>query len=145
LAIATGEFVARIDADDIASPEQFARQIAFLDAHPDIALVGCGYELVDARNRVLETVIPIAADHAIQERHLRGLTTICHPCVMARRQSLSNIGGYDERYPTAQDLDLYFRLGDTAKLANLPTVLMKYRYHSESTSDTRRQLQLECM
>jgi hypothetical protein len=65
--------------------------------------------------------------------------------MMARRRSLSIIGGYDEDYPVAQDLDLYLRLGEVGKLANLPALLMKYRYHSHSTSDTRRELQLECM
>jgi glycosyltransferase involved in cell wall biosynthesis len=145
LAIAAGEFVARMDADDIARPERFAQQVAFLDAHPNTALVGCGYDLIDEKDRVLDTVIPVADDKAIQDRHLRGLTTICHPCMMARHQSLSNIGGYDESYPVAQDLDLYLRLGETGELANLPALLMKYRYHSRSTSDTRQQLQLECM
>jgi len=145
LSSATGEFLARMDADDIARPERFAEQVAFLDAHPDIVLVGCGYELIDTKDRILETVIPVADDQTIQDRHLRGLTTICHPCVMARRQSLTGIGGYDESYPVAQDLDLYLRIGETGKLANLPAVLMKYRYHSHSTSDTRRELQLQCM
>jgi glycosyltransferase involved in cell wall biosynthesis len=145
LAIATGEFVARMDADDIARPQRFARQVEFLTTHPDVALVGCGYDLIDEKDRILETVVPVAEDRAIQDRHLRGLTTICHPCVMARRQSLSSIGGYDESYPVAQDLDLYLRIGETGKVANLPAILMKYRYHSDSTSDTRRELQLECM
>jgi GT2 family glycosyltransferase len=145
LAIATGEFVARMDADDIAMPQRFARQVAFLDAHPDIALVGCGYELIDEKDRILDMEIPVGDDEAIQHRHLRGLTTICHPCVMARRQSLASIGGYDESFRVAQDLDLYLRLGEIGRLANLPAVLMKYRYHSHSTSDTRRELQLDCM
>jgi len=145
LAMATGEFVARMDADDIAMPQRFAQQVAFLDAHPDIALVGCGYDLIDEKDRILDTEFPAGDDEAIQDRHLRGLTTICHPCVMARRRSLLSIGGYDESYPVAQDLDLYLRLGEVGKLANLPALLMKYRYHSHSTSDTRRELQLECM
>lgn len=145
LAIARGELVARMDADDVARPQRFARQVAFLDAHPDIVLVGCAHELIDANDHILQTEIPASDDQAIQERHLRGLTSICHPCVMARRAALSEIGGYDERYPAAQDLDLYLRLGEIGKLANLPQVLMQYRFHRDSTSDTRGELQLQCM
>jgi glycosyltransferase involved in cell wall biosynthesis len=145
LAIATGEFVARMDADDIANPERFARQVEFLDAHPEIALVGCGYALIDEKDRILDTEVPAVDDYTIQDRHLRGLTTICHPCAMARSKSLASIGGYDESYPVAQDLDLYLRLGEIGKLANLPEILMKYRYHPNSTSDTRQELQLDCM
>ena len=135
LSHARGRYVARMDADDIALPERFALQVQFLDTHADVVCVGGSVEFIDDRGRLLVTIVYPHSDNEIQDRLLGGTTAICHPAAMMRRESLVAVGGYDEAFALAEDLDLWLRLGEIGKLANVDNVVLRYRFHSASVSE----------
>ena len=135
LQIAQGRFVARMDADDIALPERFERQVRFLEATPSVVCVGGAFELIDEAGRYLTTLVCPVSDAAIQQMILAGHGAICHPSAMMRRAALRGIGGYRAQYKPAEDLDLWLRLGEVGRLANLPEPVLRYRLHSDSMSE----------
>jgi glycosyltransferase involved in cell wall biosynthesis len=126
---AKGEYVARQDADDWSDPERLQRQVKFLNTNPDIAMVGTGAYLVDnngdriAKRHVLET--PDVSDLMVHNEFIHG-------SVMFRRDVVINVGGYDERFMTAEDYDLWLRLADKYSVANIDEPLYHFRQHDES-------------
>lgn len=143
LALARGEFIARMDADDIALPERFAWQVEFLNRHPEVVCVGGACMMIDGAGRYLTTLFHPLSDEHIQTAGLAGHTPISHPTAMIRRRELEAIGGYDTAYSVAQDLDLWLRLGERGKLANLPVPVLKYRLHDKSLSEQAADRQRE--
>ena len=125
---ATARYIARLDADDVASPERLERQLSFLERHPDVAVLGTGVTVVGADGRQLQTV-SYPADHAEIVRRLGATTPIVHPTVMVRAQPLREVGGYRSAFTVAQDHDLWLRLAERHKLANLVDPLVEYRVH----------------
>jgi glycosyltransferase involved in cell wall biosynthesis len=134
---AQGEFIAVMDADDIALPDRLSQQVTFLDEHPEVVCVGGNHALIDAEGRLLTYLALPPDNEAIQHSALAGHGSICHPCAMIRRDILQQIGGYDESLRSALDLDLWLRLGEVGHLANLQTVVLYYRLHAHSISETR--------
>lgn len=130
-----GEFLARMDADDIALPERLTRQVEFLQAHPEVVCVGGAQEIIDEAGRCLLTrLAPPEQDNEIQRLALAGHGSICHPCATIRRGALEEVGGYDETVVSAEDLDLWLKLGERGRLANLRDVVLKYRINTQSVS-----------
>jgi len=138
---ARGKYLARMDCDDIAMPARLSAQVAFLDAHPEVACCGGYFQLIDGESRLLTTLKPPTDDAAIQAQCLAGHNPICHPSAMIRKSSMDAVKGYDERFKTTQDLDLWLRLGEVGKLANVPEVVLQFRLHESSVSETKRQEQ----
>jgi glycosyltransferase involved in cell wall biosynthesis len=145
LRLARGEFVARMDSDDICTPDRFEKQVTYMRAHPDVVLLGGAYDLVDGGGRFLRRVTQPQDDAALQQSCLDGRTPICHPLALMRREAVLKVGGYDESFLVAQDLDLWLRLGEVGKLANLPDVLLQYRQHEDSISERKQELQVRNM
>jgi glycosyltransferase involved in cell wall biosynthesis len=103
--------------------------------------VGGATLMIDGEGRFLTVISPPADDAAIQSAALAGHGAITHPSAMMRRTALEAVRGYDDNYPAAEDLDLWLRLGEVGKLANLPTPVLKYRLHANSISEGKRELQ----
>jgi GT2 family glycosyltransferase len=135
LALARGEFIARMDADDVAHPERLARQAAFLDAHPDIAVVGCAVTLIDERGKRIRDVEYPRTPEAVAE-FLEIGAPLAHPAVMMRRDAVLAVGGYREAYRHAEDYDLWLRMAERYRMANLPDRLLLYRQHEAKHSFT---------
>jgi len=134
LQAAQGEFIARMDADDIALPDRFEQQVYFLKDHPEVVCVGGWFQLIDHRGRFLTTLEIATDDQTIQQAALAGHGSICHPTAMIRRSAMLQIGGYDENLMPAEDVDLWLKLGEVGQLANLSVPVLKYRLHSRSVS-----------
>jgi glycosyltransferase involved in cell wall biosynthesis len=126
LGLARAPLVARLDADDVALPERLARQRAYLEAHPEVGLLGSAAREEDAAGRELRLVHPPTADRAIRRALIRA-NPFVHSSVMMRRTLCVEVGGYDERLPVAQDYDLWMRLARVTRLANLDEVLVVRR------------------
>jgi len=138
---AMGEFIAVMDADDVALPERLTLQIEFLNANPHVVCVGGAHELIDERGRFL-TRLPLPEhDSQIQKLALAGHGSICNPCAMIRRLALIEIGGYDETLACAEDLDVWLKLGEMGELANLEHTILKYRLLKSSISEKNGVLQ----
>jgi len=131
---ARGEFLARMDADDLCMPARFEQQVEFLRRHPDTVCVGSSYWMMDEAGRTITQILPPLDDAAIQEQALCGHSTISHPSAMLRASVLKRLGGYRPEFFPAEDLDLWLRLGELGRLANLPEPLIRYRVHAGSIS-----------
>jgi glycosyltransferase involved in cell wall biosynthesis len=135
---AQGEFVARMDGDDIAHPERFAKQIAYLRKNPACVALGAEVLLVDPDGRPIgERGVPLEHE-AIEAELLQGRGgALVHPVVMFRHEALVAAGGYRPASEPAEDLDLYLRLSATGRLANLPETLLEHRLHVRKVSVER--------
>jgi len=133
LRIARGEYIARMDADDISLPERLATQVEVLDRSPNVGVVGSYVQLLGPDGK-LGAVRRFATTHALILWALCFSTPLCHPATMARRSILLKVGGYDEDFRQSQDRDLWQRVSDIAALANVPEVLLLHRKHPDSIS-----------
>jgi glycosyltransferase involved in cell wall biosynthesis len=126
LALARAPLVARLDADDLAAPERLERQRAFLDAHPDVGLLGAGAREVDSTGREVAIIQPPEADGAIRRALIRR-NPFVHSSVVMRRALAERAGGYDATFAVAQDYDLWMRMSRLTRMANLPEPLVVRR------------------
>lgn len=136
---ARGEYVARIDHDDWCRPERFARQVAALEAEPDVGLVGAWMDAVDEHGHVIGRLRSTIADYAEFLYHTLIMRVyIAHPASMYRREPVVALGGYDEATGPAEDKDLWRRLALErwdARIVAEPLVV--YRLHGNQLSQTR--------
>lgn len=134
--MARGLLVARFDSDDICISERLALQVAFLQSHPEISVVGGALDIVDNAGRFLaHRSYPITSGAISKSMQLT--TAIAHPTVMFRKEVFDRLGGYNAGYPFAEDLDLWLRwMKGGIQFANLPQVLVQYR--QDNTHRTRR-------
>lgn len=134
LAVARGEFIARMDADDISLPERLERQIAYLQSYPMCVAIGTCVLVVDPDGDPLCEWNKEQDHNVIDALHLDGRrgSVICHPSVMIRKQAIIDVGNYRDRFYMVEDFDLFLRLAEIGELANLPTALFKYRMHPGS-------------
>ena len=144
LELARAPYLARMDADDLCLPERFAQQAAHLDAHPDCVLVGSRVLVVDPDGLPIRHMADERTHEQIDHAHLNRGWPVVHPAVMMRTAAVRAVGGYRDAYDTLEDLDLFLRLAEVGRLANLPDVLLHYRQHFGSVTHTRaaRQHQL---
>ncbi len=131
---AQGEFIAVMDSDDIALSDRLALQVAFLQQNPEVVCVSGAFEIIDDCGRFLTCLELPEDDDEIQRLALAGHSSVWHPCAMFRREAALKVGGYEETMPSSHDLDLWLKLGEVGKLANLKTPLLKYRLHMSSIS-----------
>jgi len=135
---ARGELIAVMDADDVAMGDRLARQVEFLRQHPEVVCVGGAYDWIDEAGRVLIHRIEPIDDSEIQQWLLQGRTCLHQPTAMMRRAAVIQVGGYDESLPQAEDLDLFLKLGEIGKLANLSDTVLHYRQHDRSISKVKQ-------
>lgn len=136
IAVASGELIARMDGDDVAYAQRFAQQIAYLDAHPEVDILGTQTDFIYGERPVqAHKAYPTA--HSLIAWYLLVDDAIVHPTVMLRRRLLDlRTPFYDPAFATGQDRDLWLVLMDRVRFANLPEPLLARRLHRRSV--TRR-------
>lgn len=138
LRLARGEFIARMDADDIAAPDRFRRQVQYLDDHPDCVVVGGSVLLIDRDGDPIREMCLGYSHEEIDGAHLQGKGgAIIHPAAMIRKWGFDRVGEFREDYECAEDLDIFLRLAEVGKVANLPEVVLQYRQHLSSIGYAR--------
>lgn len=118
-----------IDADDLAEPDRLEAQAAFLESHPDIALVGCNVRYIDPQGNTLGTD-EFPEDHAALTARMPLFNQFAHAGCMYRTEAALAVGGYPRSSPYAQDQALWlalFRAG--YKSASIPGILAGIRVH----------------
>lgn len=133
IAVANGEFIARMDADDVAFPERLARQVCVLRAHPRVSAVGSGFVVIDPQGRRLHEVSPPTEPDDIR-RQLLTSNCMAHPTMMIRRDAILGVGGYRSGFPLCEDYDLWLRLSEISDLYNISEPLLAYRRHDRQIS-----------
>lgn len=134
LELARGEYVARMDADDVCVPERLAAQLAFMDAHPEVGISGTWIETFGTGPRIVRKY-PV--EHDAIRSALLFESVLAHPSVMMRRSMLIETGlRYDSTRTHAEDYDLWVRAAEHTNLANVPSVLLRYRLHPSQVVET---------
>lgn len=141
LALAQGEFIARMDADDVALPDRFARQVEFLQQHPEVVCVGGAIDWINEKGNLLGHCSMPVENAELQQLLLGGISMLHHPTAMMRRSALLQVGGYNETMIASSDLDLWLRLGELGKLANLSDTVLRYRLHRQSITQAKQDQQ----
>jgi GT2 family glycosyltransferase len=128
-----------MDSDDICRPDRFAKQVAYLDEHPECVALGSKVLLIDPEGMPICEFVTKFTHDEIDSAHLSGVgaSRICHPSAMMRRDAVVRVGLYDERYRLAEDIELFLRLAEIGRLANLQAVLLEYRQHPRSSGYTQ--------
>ncbi|WP_225548557.1 glycosyltransferase [Chromobacterium violaceum] len=124
---ARSRLIARFDSDDVCMPERLALQVAFLEEHPEVSVVGGAINIISDNDDVLaHRCYP--EDSAKIAKGMQFTTTMAHPTVMFRKEAIEQYGGYNPEFRFAEDLDLWLRWTNAGLLfANLPQVLVHYR------------------
>ncbi|MPZ19209.1 MAG: glycosyltransferase [Luteitalea sp.] len=128
LAVATGRYIAVCDSDDISLPHRFARQVAFLEAHPEVDVVS-GHMLVFWNGSAPRRSIRFPEEPAaISRRFQRGRMGVVHGASMLRARCFSAFGRYREELVRAEDFEYFRRIHRFCRFHTLPEVLLLYRH-----------------
>ena len=131
LGLARGEFIARMDQDDISHPERFEKQLALLAGNPEIGV--CGTWFTFFGDAVKERTIQHPENNENIKIHLLGYCTLGHPTIMLRKEVVLNLR-YDEDYQSAEDYEFWTRLAKVTKFYNIQESLLQYRLHKTNIS-----------
>jgi glycosyltransferase involved in cell wall biosynthesis len=138
---AQGEYLARLDSNDLATPDRFARQVAYLDSHPEVGLLSGAWETIDAQGQTLTGygyAYHQPADHERLVWELQWTNPIAHITVMMRHSVLQQYGlGYRPEYGHAEDYDLWVQLAQHTRLVRLPEVFAVRRLLTQGISFTK--------
>jgi glycosyltransferase involved in cell wall biosynthesis len=130
MAVARGEWIARLDADDLCEGTRLAEQLRFLDNHPSVVLLGSGFTEIDARGREIARHIR-PTTHSKLVRHLERLQRFFpHSSAVFRRSLAQELGGYNKFFKKTQDWDLWLRLSERGEVACVPLYLVRVRSHA---------------
>lgn len=136
------EFIARMDADDIAEPNRLARQLEFMRGHPDVAISGTWYRIFDGRT--LSEPVGLPTEHEAIRALTLFASPFAHPTVIFNR-ALINRGNlrYSSDFSHAEDYELWERAAALVRLGNMPEALLRYRVHPLQVSSRHSSVQRE--
>ncbi len=124
--VARGQYIARMDADDLSVPHRLETQLDFMDQHPGYALVGSSYYVID-ESGITNSHVTVLTDSAMIKDGLMRQNWFGHGSVMIRKTALDAVGGYDEQFVYSQDYDLWLRLSEKYEVANIKEPLYFWR------------------
>lgn len=123
--MARGEYVARMDCDDISMPDRLKEQVLFMDRHPEVGICGTWVRFFPDEHRF---VWKLPVDHERIVSRLFFDTAIAHPSVIMRKDVLlQNNLRYNSEFRHAEDYDFWVRAGQRTRLANIPMIMLLYR------------------
>jgi glycosyltransferase involved in cell wall biosynthesis len=138
--LARGRYIALMDADDVALPQRLQLEVAFMEKHPGIGLLGGGVQWINAVGHAL-----YISRHPIDDMELRkamvAYSPFWQPTVLLRRDAFVCTGGYRDAFAPAEDYDLWLRVTEHCQCANLEDVVLKYRIHPHQVSLRKRKQQ----
>ena len=136
LDVAKGEFIARMDADDICAPDRFQKQLSFLKDNPDIGVCGSWVKIVGEEATYK---FPLTNDEIMAA--LLEYNAMAHPSVLFRSKLLKESGlRYDSQFPGAEDYELWSRMIFLTRFANIPEPLLFYRRHGQQVTQNKKKL-----
>lgn len=137
---ARSALIARMDADDIALQDRLAKQVAYMQREPCVGLLGGHIRLMDADGATGAMIRFPVGDAEIAHHMLYG-SPVAHPTAMMRRNLVQSLGGYRAFYQHCEDYDLWLRISEHARIANVDECLLNYRRHAASVSSTYSNIQ----
>ena len=134
---ASGKYIARMDSDDIAYPERFAKQVNFLEENPEYSLVGSWAKIIPSKN-----IIKLPQDIKIMD--LLADCMFIHPSIMFNKADFEKFNlQYETGFEYAEDYCLYANAVKHLKMTNLQEVLLDYRVYLENSSSKNRDVRIK--
>lgn len=133
-----GEFVARVDADDLMHPDRLAKQLELFRANPELVVCGSYMQEIDDLSNPTGYIFYYYRSNFFLKALLPKKIPFAHPSVMLRTNILKSVGGYNEEKPFGEDYDLWIRLAKKGIFANVPLALTSYRVHESQVSVVNR-------
>ena len=138
LSLAKGKYIAVLDSDDEwIDSNKLQKQFDFLENNPDYVLIGSNIKIVDEKGNFIKNTDFAVEDIDIRKKILTK-NQIPHSSVMYRKDFADKIGGYNEKIPVAEDLDLLTKLGMLGKMKNLSEITTSYTQHSQGISQQKK-------
>ncbi len=134
-----GQYIARMDADDICHPDRLKRQVEFLDSHPQVLMCGTAATVIDNSRKKTGNIHNLTSDDYLQI-NLMFSPSFIHPSMMIRNEVLKQ-SKYDEAYKHVEDYDLWCRIAKLGKVANIDDELLQYRWHDSNVSVLNSEVQ----
>ena len=143
LAAAKGKYIARMDADDISMPERLAKQVAFLEMNPNIAVMGTNVEIFNETGTICTGWS--ATEPEQMKVDLLYACGLAHPSVMIRTDAIRDLGGYDPEFNGLEDYELWCRVTEKHQITTLPDILLRYRIHGSQVTQNPSARYLELL
>jgi glycosyltransferase involved in cell wall biosynthesis len=132
---AQGEYIARMDCDDISLPERLAKQIIFMDSHPEVGVCGGWIQYFEGSDVIISQP---TVDSEIKKEFLAFCCPLSHPTIMMRTSLIKmHHLYYDPAYQPAEDYDLWVRILPLTCFANLAEILVMYRIHPNQVTSRK--------
>lgn len=139
---ARGTYLARMDSDDISIKDRLEKEVAFLDSHQNIDLVGSNYTIMDEDGTALVTTNIFTHPHDLKVAQVT-CNQYGHGSIMARLKTLQQLGGYNSTVGHVEDYHLWTRISRHADIANFSEPLYLYRRNSQGVTQSNLALQVQ--
>ena len=134
-ALASGDLLARMDADDVSYPNRFEEQVNAFEKNESLIALGTYAREINAKGTDIGKLLPSpVGKEAIRNATADGQTLVIHPTLMMKSSAFNAIGGYRANFKHAEDKDLLYRMVDMGEIDNLPLALLQYRVHGDNIS-----------
>ena len=129
ISLCSGEYIARMDSDDISLPLRFEKQIMYMDTNPECGVLGTYFKIFGDINQDIQKPINVKTFDILSGAF------VAHPTVMMRKSVIDKYGfRYDPNYKHAEDLELWSRMVFVTEIHNLPEILLNYRWADTNIS-----------
>lgn len=144
LEAAKGQYIARMDGDDFSHLDRFEKEVAYLESHPDVMVVGGQMNIMDENGQITSSRLYPTNGFKLSLFSC-ARNPLAHPTVMMRREIVDKGYRYDESLRMSEDLDFWLRLmNDGYRIANLPDTVLDYRvmgnFLEKRSSDVQREV-----
>lgn len=144
ISLARGDYIARLDSDDIAFSDRLSRQVAILSKKPKVVLVAGCFEVFDEDSEYLyREVIPAYNEDIKRAMYLRN--PIGHSSVMFRKSAFDKVGGYSSECGPTEDYELWSRLAREGEFYALEHAVFKWRVNTQGITSTQNAEQIRIM
>ncbi|MGV8059932.1 MAG: glycosyltransferase family 2 protein [Smithellaceae bacterium] len=130
--LAKGEYIARMDCDDVSLPSRLEKQLIFLKKNPEIGVLGTAINIINERGDVYFSKHYPSSHYFLIWSMCFLSPLLIHPSVMMRKNLFKHTHGYDKEMIHAEDYELWYRLSKLTKLSNLSEVLFNLRKHNNN-------------
>jgi len=129
----SGQYIALMDSDDISMVSRLKCQVDYLDAHPEVGVLGSRMQVVD-QNKAPLFIFDVPQQHSLIVWNLFFGRTFGNPSVMMRADNQILETGYSHAFVPSHDIDLWAKMAGQVRFANLSDILVSYRTHENSIS-----------